>query len=144
MTVIAWDGTTLAADKRAVCNGFIRTTTKIKRIRDMLVGCAGDLGVAAAMMAWIERGCDESKYPDSQKDTDDMVSTIIIWPDKTIWRYEITPFPFRIEDTVFAIGSGRDYAIGAMSRGATAKEAVFAASLYDIYCGNGIDELQFN
>lgn len=54
MTVIAWDGQTLAADKRAVSGGGIaRTVTKIMRHDDALLAITGDWDAGAEMRAWL-------------------------------------------------------------------------------------------
>jgi ATP-dependent protease HslVU (ClpYQ) peptidase subunit len=44
-----------------------------------------------------------------------------------------------VEDPFMAWGSGRDFALGAMAMGATAREAVAVACRFNVYCGNGID-----
>lgn len=42
MSVIAWDGERLAADKRATLGTLIRTTTKVFHLGDALAAYAGD------------------------------------------------------------------------------------------------------
>jgi hypothetical protein len=42
MTVIVWDGKTLAADKQATQADLKRKVTKIHRLRGHLVGVSGD------------------------------------------------------------------------------------------------------
>lgn len=50
MTVIAWDGSALAADKRAVSGGGIaRACTKIERHGSSLLGITGDWDTGAEM-----------------------------------------------------------------------------------------------
>lgn len=49
MTVICWDGKTLAADKRATSVGLARTVTKVQRHGDVLLAMTGDWDVAAEM-----------------------------------------------------------------------------------------------
>jgi len=140
MTVIAWDGKTLAADKRVEYNCLQRTTTKIFRVRDGLIGLVGNGAHANQMRAWYEAGALPEKFPDAQKNKDDWVTTVIIRVDG-IWVYERTPYPTKIEDTIYASGCGRDYALAAMYLGHTSREGVAVASVFDVYCGNGIDEL---
>lgn len=142
MTVIAWDGKTLAADRRVTSSGLIRTTTKIRRIRDLRVGCSGSTDSAVAMFAWIEGGCLPDQFPKSQADKDDWVATIVIDGAGTIGMYERTPHMHVIEDDIAAIGSGRDFALAAMYLGKTAAEAVHVASHFQCDCGNGVDVLE--
>ena len=67
MTVLAWDGHTLAADKRAVMGTMILTTTKIFRVGDALVGYAGDACFGEEMVAWFKRGAKPEDFPSSRK-----------------------------------------------------------------------------
>lgn len=56
MTVLAWDGTTLAADKRALSSGLSRRVTKIFKVDDALVGIAGTRCIGLEMLEWYKRG----------------------------------------------------------------------------------------
>jgi ATP-dependent protease HslVU (ClpYQ) peptidase subunit len=141
MTVIAWDGTTLAADKRAVANNMRFNVTKIKKIRGHLVFSAGDFDSANMLFKWFEDGAKPDSYPTCQNDKDRWVVLIVITPDKQILRYEKEPVSYVIEEPFAAVGSGRDYAMAAMAMGANAIEAVKIACQFDIYCGDGIDTL---
>ncbi len=142
MTIIAWDGTTLAADKRAIYgDSAIRTTTKIFSIDGALVGYAGQADVAEEVLTWFRSGRDPAAYPTIQRDKDFWATVLVVWPDKEIWTYERTPSPVKFCPQTFAVGSGRDYAMTAMYLGKTAAEAVEIASLFDSSCGNGIDTL---
>jgi hypothetical protein len=139
--VIAWDGKTLAADKRA-CNGTLyRTVTKIFRIGGNLVAYAGDPAFGEEMLAWIARGERPEDFPTGQRDKEDWTGILVIRPDGTIQKYERTPYPITFEDRHHAIGCGRDFALAAMYLGKTASEAVAVAIALDSACGNGIDTL---
>lgn len=46
MTVIAWDGTTLAADRRACVGSVYRTIHKLHRVGDRLCASAGNSDMA--------------------------------------------------------------------------------------------------
>lgn len=140
MTVIAWDGKTLAADKRASANGLILTVTKIRRINKALYGCAGSMSGAQEMFAWVENGCDPKELPAFQR-TDDYVAMLMVGADRIAYRYDCGPFPLKLEDKFTAIGSGRDFAIAAMHLGCDARHAVEVASIFETSCGNGVDEL---
>lgn len=141
MTVIAWDGTTLAADKRATANGVVRTTTKISRIKGHLVAFSGDLDVGMALLNWYKDGCVPEKWPQAQK-TDRWTSLLVITPEGKITKYETEPYPLLFEDKQFAMGSGRDFALAAMYLGKSAREAVKITNALSVECGNGIDWLR--
>lgn len=142
MSVIAWDGHTLAADKRATFGTTIRTTTKIFRVGDALVGYAGDAAFGEEMVAWLARGADPTDFPSGNRDKDDWAGLLVIRKGQPILRYERTPYPIRFEDKTFSIGCGRDFALAAMHLGKTAREAVEVAIALDSGCGNGIDTLE--
>jgi hypothetical protein len=143
MSVIAWDGHTLAADKRASMGTLIRTTTKIFRCRDALLAYAGEACFGEEMRAWYMRGANPADFPASNRDKDDWAGLMVIRKDMPIMRYERTPYPMQLEDKQFAIGCGRDFALAAMYLGKTAEEAVAVAIALDSGCGNGVDTLTF-
>lgn len=76
MTTIAWDGATLAADKRAVNNGLFRTTTKIFRVNDRLFGFCGDAAYGNQMLQWIRDGQKVEDFPKEQRDADTWTTTL--------------------------------------------------------------------
>lgn len=143
MTVIAWDGKTLAADKRAG-TGAPRTVTKIRRARNgNLVGLTGTAHGDAELLAWYEEGADAAKFPAPQR-VDDTASQLLVIELGTarVLHYCLTPFPAIFEDAQFACGSGRDFALAAMHLGQTAFQAVVLTCELCAECGNGIDTLE--
>lgn len=143
MTVVCWDGKTLAADRRSVLGSTIYPVTKIWRIRGCLVGGAGDFERINEMAAWFAAGENPEKLPPFQRDNNDFASLLVIQPGGVIMRYDRGPIPFKIESRHYSIGSGREYAATAMHLGKTAKEAVEITSELDMTCGNGVDTLEF-
>ncbi len=155
MSVIAWDGKTLAADKRACRGTLIYTTTKIfhkeviwkndpKDIRKVLLGYCGDADGGQEMMAWFCAGADPDKFPPSQRTENGWAGLLVITKSGQIMKYERTPYSVPVDDDQFTVGSGRDLATMAMYLGKTSKEAVELACLFDSACGNGIDILTFS
>lgn len=144
MTVIAWDGKTLAADKRAGTDQP-RTVTKIRRATNgALLGCTGTACGDMELMAWYEAGADPEKFPPTQRNNATSSYMIEITPDRKIHMYQDCPFPATFEDGTHAIGSGRDFAMAAMHLGKTARESVEVAIALTATCGNGIDTLEFD
>lgn len=141
MTVIAWDGKTLAADKMANFSGLKGTVTKIRAARDALLFVSGDFDAATNLYAWYEAGAILEAWPKFQEDKDAWMPLHAVKRDGSIWRYERRPYPFLIEEKKFAVGSGRDFALAAMHMGADAVEAVKVACQFDPGCGLGIDTL---
>lgn len=142
MTIIVWDGTTLAADKQATNSGLKLTVTKIFRIRDHLVGFSGDFDFAYAMKQWFENGAKVEDFPKHQEDDNKWVGMLVVTPDNKVLKYERSPHPIDFTETgALCIGSGRDFAFGALAMGADARRAVMIACLYENGCGMGIDVL---
>jgi len=141
MTVIAWDGKMLAADKRGTVDCLGYTVTKIHRLPDGLVAFSGGGAHAAELLNWFRGARDPASYP---RCTDDGgAGSIRIDASGRIFMYSAAnPFPELIEDRFYARGSGRDYAMAAMYLGCDARRAVEVASAFDIGCGNGIDTLE--
>lgn len=139
MTVIAWDGKVLAADKRATCAGMARTVTKIKRSGSALLAVTGDWDVACQPRAWWEAGGDPSTFPECARTGD---ATLIVFADGKINSYQSGPYPLPIEAERCAFGSGRDFAEATMHLGFGAKRAVEVACHFQTDCGNGIDTLR--
>ena len=141
MSIVVWDGKTLAADKRASCGSLIRTTTKIFSLRGCLVGYDGDADAGEELIAWFKAGEDREKFPETQRDKEAFTGMLVILPNKKVLKYERTPHPIKFSDKKFAIGSGRDFALAAMFLGKTAADAVRISCIFDSGCGNGVDVL---
>lgn len=144
MTVIAFDGRTLAADKQATEGGLRHVTTKIKRIekgkfKGYLMAGAGCTSQANHMMAWFELGAEPESFPKYQDTEDLSAQLLVISPSKEILRFDFNPIPCVFYDEIYAMGSGRDVAMGAMAMGADAKQAVEVASEICSGCGMGVD-----
>lgn len=148
MTTIAWDGTTLAADKRGVKYGYPLTLTKIWRVRGALIGICGSAMEAKTLKRWFEDGAKPEDYPAFQTDKDRYSTLLVI--EKLpingirILEYGSTPDPMEVEEFQHAIGSGRDFALAAMAMGKSARYAVELATRFDTDTGNGVDELRFD
>ena len=143
MTVIAFDGKTLAADKRATSGGGIaRTVTKIARgLNGELFAMTGDWDVAAEMREWFKAGADPGQFPARARDDK---ATLIVFTANRIDTYNTGPYPMQIESEQCAFGSGRDFAEAAMFLGHDAAEGVRVACHFQTDCGNGIDVLRLD
>lgn len=140
MTVIAWDGRMLAADRLASYNGHKRSATKIFRLDSQrLVAFAGTAPIAHAVLAWLRDS--ERKIEAFPKSAD--THAFVVHRDGHAECYEGEAHPVPVLEPFFASGAGRDYALAAMHLGYDARRAVEVACALDIYCGNGIDTLTF-
>ena len=140
MTIIAWDGKTLAADRRAVCSSFKGgETTKIHTWDGGLCGFSGDMDTGVTLLDWLLTGADPKQYPELQES--DPSSLLVIYNDGQVAQFGRSPVPMLFANPYHAIGSGAKYALAAMYLGKKAKQAVEVACALDVYCGNGIDTL---
>ena len=126
----------LAADSIATaCGGIDGEVIKIGRVNSILYGAAGRCCIAEKFKDWVRGGLvGESPLKD---ETDPQSNGLIIMPDGLIlcWTDQ---GPARFRAKSYALGSGYQYAMGAMEMGATAEEAVLVASLYDVGTGGKI------
>ena len=142
MSVIAWDGKSLATDKLAIDCDLSSIVAKSKRLDDgRIVAWVGGHSSGQFLADWYEKGADPDKWPSFQNGGDDGARLIIVHPGGRCQSYDnsMVPTPGEIEAPFRAWGSGRDFAMGAMAMGATAEQAVEVASRFCITCGGGID-----
>lgn len=142
MTTVVYRNGVMAADKMA-CEGSNKSgkMTKIFRVNGYLVGFSGAADCAAALLRWFENGADEEAWPDPYNKEDPESTMLVVSPAGQVMFYERFPVPIIMENEFFAIGSGADFALGAMQMGADAKTALEVAISLDAYTGNGIDML---
>lgn len=138
MTIIAWDGRVLAADKMSSSGGFIRKVTKIYVVPEGIVGFCGSGVAARAMLEWFRNGRKADLWPKIQGSDKDAYSLFVDWSGRH-WTYEDWPHPIPQENSWDAIGSGRDYAAAMLHTGQGAVRAVQVASDLCIDCGMGYD-----
>lgn len=141
MTVIAFDGESLACDSLANISGIRATTKKIFTTGNLMYGGAGDQYAVTNMVEWIKAGAVISMFPESQKG-DDFARFMVIDKDKRILIYEKSPHPLVMEGKRMAIGSGADFAMTAMYLGMSAHDAVGIAIELCESCGGEIQELR--
>ena len=138
MTVVAYDGHSLAADKQSVCGGRCSTTTKIRRISTgEVLAITGMQAMGEMLVQWYESGADPTAWPIPDNDENDCVRLIVA--DKGGCKFYEHAMPIAVEDAFGAWGSGADFAVMALHLGKTAREAVELASIYSVGCGNGVD-----
>jgi hypothetical protein len=140
MTVIAWDGKTLASDRQGTSAGMRRITRKIYRVSDGLVAITGGGIHGHQLLDWFRGERNPEKWPTLKGDE---VAYIMHFSTKGVFVYagDLPPFGEPVLSPFIAFGSGRDYAMAAMHLGKTAAEAIEIANLFDVNCGMGVDTL---
>ena len=155
MSVVVWDGKTLAADRQCTNFGLRYACTKMRRLTDgTVLAIVGHMDSGLLMMDWYESGCKKEEWPlmdwyESgckkeewplvQSDNDRWSRLIILFPDGRLAQYERCPALEYITTAPLAWGGGADFAMGAMAMGADARRAVEIASIYSEGCGFGVE-----
>ena len=124
MTVIVADRKTMCGDTMCVYQEAVAGThCKVHRVRDMLVGYAGDMDSGVAFLEWCKRGMGSRGKPQDLS----LNFTGLVLNETGIYEYTYFLIPMCIERDFWAIGSGAQAALGAMHMGATPWEAVEVA-----------------
>lgn len=152
MSIIVWDGTTLAADQAMWLNNVKYKVQKIRKIylsgigQTWLVGGVGNASFVNAGFRYFESNFSKTLKPD-YKEHDNIKASdcylIAIRPDKKIFLYDAIFNPIEILDNKTALGGASEVAIGALEAGASAKEVVEICIRKTDYAGLGVDELTF-
>lgn len=141
MTVVVWDGSVLAADRRVTSQSGISECRKIRKIGGVLVGTSGLAMLSHAMFSWVMDGF---KPPSPIRGPATRSGMLLIFPTGEIVRL-IEKGQLRLIEATFAgTGCGYPFALGALYAGKTAREAVLIACQCDEDCGNGVDTLDFD
>lgn len=147
MTTIAWDGVTLASDKRVSCAEGVKVITKIKKSKTgALMGLCGDGRMLKAAMDWYENGAAPGELPKISGDkynSSTEFNLIVIQKGGEVWCYDSCAYPIVYDEGAYAFGSGGPYARAAMALGYNAVDAVEFASRFDHATGNGVDCISF-
>lgn len=140
MSVVAWDGKIIAADKQATNGGLRMRTTKLRRIASgEVLAWTGEQASGEVVAKWYADGADPEKWPEVQADKERWARLIVASPSG-VKVYEQEPIALPVEDHFAAWGAGRDYALAVMALGFTAAKAVEVASMFESSCGLGMDE----
>jgi hypothetical protein len=143
MTVIAWDGKTIAADRLVSCGGIIQETKKLyEGVNGCTLSFSGEGAKGLMMVAWFNDGADPDKWPEFQRG--DNYVALIVADSQGVDVYYDEPVPTTFTNNFNAWGAGAEFAIGAMAAGKTAEEAVIIANDHCTGCGRGVDVIELN
>ena len=141
MTIIVYDGKTLAIDNAAVKDGIktpiIKSWTTMAG--EVLTGI-GNAAQIALMRDWYTAGASPDAFPASQRDGNPWCD-FIVCNSQGLKRYEKTPAAIDHAHFPCAFGMGKDVALGAMAAGATAERAAQIVEHFVPDCGHGINTI---
>lgn len=140
MTTVVFKDGVMAADRQGTYNGVIHPSNiyKLLELNGCTYGFSGCLMNINKAKRWLEEG-----RPSMDKLGLDKESFCYLKYDNKLylgWIYDdcyVHEEP--IDKGFYAIGSGSEFAIGAMEAGADAEKAVEIACNHDIYSGGGVD-----
>ena len=140
MTTIAYDGKTLAADRQM---GGWMNVGKIFKLKDgsYAAGAGNNFDAIRRIVAWLIAGSKQDARPEiREQDAPDLLIVdkhgVCNW---MTWPYHEGPV---ITEPFFAVGSGSEYALGAMASGMSARRAIEIACRFDAHSGKGIDAVR--
>lgn len=147
MTTIAFDGKTVAADRQVTVGGtpvkapFPKITRVTYRGVKSIVGfTCGNVCHVMPVIEWIKNECPMDDAPDIHNEGKDF-SLMLVNADGVFYSSEsLILVPLGM--VKWAVGSGSDFALGAMAAGANAKRAVTLTMGLDVSTGMGIDVLK--
>lgn len=139
MSVIAFDGTIIAADRMMSVGDSPRRAVKLMKYGEKIVGVTGNLCEGLVMVDWYLAGAHKSDWPTSQQESNERWARLVVIEQGRLFTYERTYKPIMNHDKFVAYGSGSDPAMGALHAGMDAIRAVKIASLCNINCGLGVD-----
>lgn len=137
MSIVAWDGKTVAADRQVTEGDIPHLCKKIMRIRGGdIVAFVGDMRHGLEMVSWYRSGGHVRTYPRAKKS--ESATLIVFTRAGNVYEFDGGPQRMPVADKFMAWGSGKGVALGAMTMGADSRRAVKIASRYNSSCGLGV------
>lgn len=144
MSVVAYKDGVLAADSKAYGGSWCAspgTKAKIHRLDDgTRFGVTSSvIGIPDRLVAWIKDGAVPEKWGTGEVDA----RILMVKPNGDVFLASNSLyFSGPLTCDCYAVGSGCDYALGAMLFGASAEDAVRVAMKLDPHCGGDVAVLR--
>lgn len=139
MTTVAWDGKSMAADRMMTFGTTPVPTSKLHRItfqkKPAILGFSGTADEFIPLLQWLKKPKGDAPLSQDRQDW----SAMVVLKSGEVFYAAGKPVFISLGKITWSIGSGGDYAMGAMDFGATAEEAVAIACARDTASGLGID-----
>lgn len=145
MTVVAYRGGVMAADSRstdAESGHHVTVCDKVFRLSNgAILGCAGDDDDRDIQEMLTKATPSRMPSRKALAETEMDFAGIMVFPNGRVFRVEVEydddkttwgASVFEIKDTICAVGTGAELAVGAMEAGATPEEAVVIACRRDV------------
>lgn len=142
MSVVAYDGVTIAADRMMSGQSDAYATCKLFQHGGWTWGVVGNGYHMQELKAWIMKGCNADTFPACQRGEQYATALGVEHTTGRVCEIGKSPYPIEVLSIPVAIGSGCEYARAAMLLGLDAVKAVEFASKHVYTCGMGIDSEQ--
>lgn len=143
MTTVAANLECIAADQRMTSGNAPARIRKLRRVRDSVYGCAGDVEAAFIFYEWLE-GAKQDRlrlYRMLPEDTRDGFEVLELSPSGlALWSGWGIRIP--LLDKFYAIGSGSQSAMRGMKAGSSPEDAVSETFSLD-ECSGGTVEVEY-
>lgn len=107
--------------------------------QDALAAGAGTVSFSRSVIEWLNMGAPADNKPEMPGPDDSF--TVLVVTEAGLFTYVDSLTPVALGQLQWALGSGGEYALGAMAAGASAKRAVEIACALDVSSGMGVDTL---
>jgi len=141
MSVVAWDGRIMAADRYAQWGNMVQTVQKLWENANIVYGMTGDLATCLAVSQFI---LGNKSWEDLHLDPEKYFGFVVFRKHSKVLQTFVRGSPIFVEeplDKPLAMGIGEEFALGAMCAGASAVEAVKLCEGRIVGCGNGWDSV---
>lgn len=139
MSVIAWDGKTVAADRQGTRHDTVVVEPKLFQSCGYVIGFTGTIETGVARKIWFERGADVDDWPEWMDQGDWDGSILLLFASNGAWVIEQHPVWQKVHEPPRAWGAARDIASAALALGESPQRAVELSCELSIYCGKGVD-----
>lgn len=120
MTIVAYRAGIMAADTASWSGDMVSAYVRkiVRSPTGVLIGACGETADCRALLQWAEEGAHLAKCPKKIS-----AQALIVAGDQAVHMCDNGKI-YDVHGEFFAIGSGEDFALGAMAAGASAEEAV--------------------
>ena len=141
MTCIAWKDGIIAVDRQCSRGNIKFEDNKLHVWCGQVITWAGAADYGQALLHWYQMGADPERFPAFQREKDFV--QFVVASHGVVKIYYQTPHPCTQYGPFGALGSGGEFAAGAMAWGASAEEAVMLASKHCDGVGFGVDSRKY-
>lgn len=138
MTTIAANRRSMAADSKVTDGDTFYYTNKLHIIGESIIGVAGICAATNKFLEWFRAGCPRDG-PTLEED-DSVGFSALVLNRSGLYVYSGCFEPDKLDDRYYAIGTGKQHAVGMMRLGHTPANAVRAAKV-DPCTGGRIREI---